>query len=140
MSVCAGVLPLAQAGLLRNKSAAAPPPLLPSLRHGFPDTAWEEARWVCDAGVWSCGVVVGGVEMMAAWMREYFWDRGEAVEWVLRAAGQQQQQQQQQQRQQQNTGDGELPFGGVGSRELPRQAGLVVGGGVQGLTTRWGGE
>ena len=32
-------------------------------------------------------MVTSGADMMAAWMREYFWDRAEAVEWVLQAAG-----------------------------------------------------
>ena len=87
MSVCTGILPLAQASLLSNKCAAAPHRLLPSLRQKFPDTTWEEVRWVSDGNVWSCGAVTSGADMMVAWMREYFWDRAEAVEWVLQAAG-----------------------------------------------------
>ena len=87
MSVCAGILPLAQASLLSSKCAAAPHHLLPSLRQKFPDTMWEEAGWVSDRNVWSCGAVTSGVDMMVAWMREYFWDKAEAVEWVLQAAG-----------------------------------------------------
>ena len=86
MSIASGALHLAQTGLLHRR-AAAPPCLVPALRHRFPGTEWQGARWTNCGRVWSSCSAVDALDMTAAWMRQYFWDRGEAVQCALAAAG-----------------------------------------------------
>jgi transcriptional regulator GlxA family with amidase domain len=87
MSISSGVLPLAQAGILAERRVAGPPSLLPTLEHRFPGTNWQDSRWTRHGNIWSSSAAATAVEMVAAWMRQYFWDRNEAVECALSAAG-----------------------------------------------------
>ncbi|EON68830.1 hypothetical protein W97_08088 [Coniosporium apollinis CBS 100218] len=88
LSVCTGIIPLAQSGVLKGKTATGPPPLiLTALRHGFPDTKWEdERRWTRDGNVWTSAGITNGLDMMAGFMRTYYGDRPQLVELVLGAA------------------------------------------------------
>lgn len=88
LSVCTGIMPLAQSGVLKGKTATGPLPLIPTaLRHGFPDTKWEdERRWTRDGNVWTSGGITNGLDMMAGFMRTYYGDRPQLVELVLGAA------------------------------------------------------
>lgn len=87
MSISSGVLNLAQTGLLHQKRATGPLPLLPTLQQRFPETLWQRAPWTRHEHFWSSTSAITALDMVAAWMREYFWDRPEAVECALAAAG-----------------------------------------------------
>jgi len=55
MTVCTGVFPAAQSGILKGKKATGPRALVPALKKTFPDTEWGEKRWTRDGAVWCSG-------------------------------------------------------------------------------------
>jgi transcriptional regulator GlxA family with amidase domain len=86
-SIASGVSALTQTGILHGKRATGPQYLLSSLRQRYPETHWREGEWTRHDNIWSSSSAVAAVDMLAAWMREYYWDRREAVECALSAAG-----------------------------------------------------
>ncbi|KAF2256414.1 hypothetical protein BU26DRAFT_21546 [Trematosphaeria pertusa] len=87
MSVSSGILNLVQSGVLHQKRATGPSSLLPTLQQRFPETAWQHTPWTRQDKFWCSTSAISALDMAAAWMREYFWDRREAVECALAAAG-----------------------------------------------------
>jgi transcriptional regulator GlxA family with amidase domain len=87
MCVASGILDLAQTGLLSEKRATGPVSLLPTLRTRYPGITWQNMPWARQDKVWSSASAISALDMVAAWMREYFWDRRDAVEFALAAAG-----------------------------------------------------
>lgn len=87
LSIASGIFALIQTGLLHRKRATGPFSLLSNLRQRFPETSWQETQWVRHDSIWSSSSAVTAIDMLAAWMRQYFWDRSEAVECALSAAG-----------------------------------------------------
>lgn len=87
LSISSGISTLAQTGLLHQKRATGPSSLLPTLRQRYPETSWEAAPWTRHEKMWSSNSALSAMEMLASWMREYFWDRSAAVECALDAAG-----------------------------------------------------
>ncbi|KAF1964971.1 hypothetical protein BU23DRAFT_585298 [Bimuria novae-zelandiae CBS 107.79] len=85
--VSSGILRLAQSGLLYQKRATGPPSLLRTLRQRYPDTLWQNFSWTRHDHLWSSTSAISALDMVAAWMREYFWDRTEALRCALTAAG-----------------------------------------------------
>jgi transcriptional regulator GlxA family with amidase domain len=56
LSVCTGCIVLAQAGVLKGKSACGPRAFTSTNRKNFPDTKWvDDKRWVKDGNIWSSG-------------------------------------------------------------------------------------
>ncbi|KAH6639783.1 class I glutamine amidotransferase-like protein [Boeremia exigua] len=86
-SVSSGILHLAQTGLLWERRASAPRCLIPALQQRYPDTLWQTKAWNRHEKIWTSSNAVSALDMIAAWMREFFWDRHEAVECALAAAG-----------------------------------------------------
>ena len=87
MSVASGITHLAQTGILHKQRAAAPKCLLPNLQTEYPETFWQQSSWARHERIWSSSSAVAALDMVATWMREYFWDRSEAVECALGSAG-----------------------------------------------------
>ncbi|EUC28533.1 hypothetical protein COCCADRAFT_108905 [Bipolaris zeicola 26-R-13] len=87
MTISSGIAHLVQAGSLHGTRVAAPRSLLPCLQHRFPETEWQYAPWARHGKVWSCNSPVSGLDMVVEWMREYFWDRQEALACVVGVAG-----------------------------------------------------
>ena len=87
MSIGSGISHLIQAGILHGTRAAAPKSLLPGLQQRYPETLWQHSSWARHDKVWSSNSAISALDMMATWMREYFWDKREAVEFVLVTAG-----------------------------------------------------
>lgn len=86
-SIASGILPLIQAGVLQGKKATGPRFLLPALQRRFPGTSWQETQWARHENIWTSSSPVAAIDMLATWIRQYFWDRREVVECALRAAG-----------------------------------------------------
>ena len=85
LSVCTGIFPLLQTGLLAGCSATAPRGILPLLRTNAQDVDWVEKRWVhCvrDGGketkIWTSGGITNGLEMTAAFIREWLGGMGKS--------------------------------------------------------------
>lgn len=87
MSIASGISHLIQAGSLHGTRAAAPRSLLPTLQHQYPETQWQYSPWARHGKVWTSNSPISALDMVADWMRDYFWDRPEAVECALSAAG-----------------------------------------------------
>lgn len=87
MSVASGILSLAQTGLIHQKRATGPSSLLSALRARFPETLWHNMPWARHDKFWTSTSAISALDMTAAWMREHFWDRRDAVEFALAAAG-----------------------------------------------------
>jgi transcriptional regulator GlxA family with amidase domain len=73
--------------MLNQKRATGPPNLLRTLRQRYPDTTWQTTPWTRHDLLWTSTSAISALDMVAAWMREYFWDRREAVRFALTAAG-----------------------------------------------------
>jgi transcriptional regulator GlxA family with amidase domain len=87
MGIASGISQLVQTNILHRTRAAAPKNLLPALQQRYPETLWQHSSWARHEKVWTSNSAISALDMMATWMREYFWDRSEAVECVLTAAG-----------------------------------------------------
>ncbi|RAR14805.1 dj-1 family protein [Stemphylium lycopersici] len=87
LSIGSGISHLVQAGSLHGTRAAAPRSLLPTLQQRFPETQWQYSPWARHGKVWTSNSAISALDMVSAWMREYFWDRIEAVECAVTAAG-----------------------------------------------------
>ncbi|KAL1797487.1 hypothetical protein ACET3X_004093 [Alternaria dauci] len=87
MSIASGICHLVQSGILRGTRAAAPKSLLPTLQHQYPETLWQHSAWARHEKVWTSNSPVSALDMVSTWMREYFWDRSQVVEYALTAAG-----------------------------------------------------
>ncbi|KAF2846374.1 hypothetical protein T440DRAFT_541761 [Plenodomus tracheiphilus IPT5] len=87
MSIASGVRYLAQAGILHRQRAAAPKYMLADLESQFPQTFWQQSGWARHESIWSSKSAVSALDMVAAWIQEYFWDRTEVVEHALTTAG-----------------------------------------------------
>jgi transcriptional regulator GlxA family with amidase domain len=87
MSIASGIIHVAQTGILHKQRAAAPKYLLSALQSEYPETFWQQSSWARHERIWSSCSAISALDMIASWMREYFWDRSEAVECVLTAAG-----------------------------------------------------
>lgn len=85
--VSSGILRLVQSGILFQKRATGPPSLIRTLRQRYPDTVWQNMPWTRHDYLWSSTSAISALDMVAAWMREYFWDRQEALQYSLTAAG-----------------------------------------------------
>ncbi|KAF9693553.1 hypothetical protein EKO04_008455 [Ascochyta lentis] len=86
-SISSGILHLTQSGLLWKRRASAPRCLIPALQQRYPETLWQSKAWNRHEKIWSSSTAISALDMTAAWMREFFWDRHEAVECALAAAG-----------------------------------------------------
>jgi transcriptional regulator GlxA family with amidase domain len=88
MTICTGVNILASSGALAGHNATAPYILYPLLEKKHPQVKWSWTRWVRAANgkLWTSGSIANGQDMVAAFMRDYFWDRSELVEFVLTSA------------------------------------------------------
>ncbi|KAF2709331.1 class I glutamine amidotransferase-like protein [Pleomassaria siparia CBS 279.74] len=87
MSISSGILTLLQTGFLHGKRATCPPSLFTKLQKRSPGIFWQQTRWTRHGNVWSSNSAITGIDMVTTWMREYFWDRSEAVKFALAAAG-----------------------------------------------------
>ncbi|KAH7125397.1 putative amidotransferase-domain-containing protein [Dendryphion nanum] len=87
LSISSGILTLAQTGLLHQKRATGPSSLFSTLQQRYPETSWQQAPWTRHEKIWSSSSALSAMEMLTTLMREYFWDRSEAVECALSAAG-----------------------------------------------------
>jgi transcriptional regulator GlxA family with amidase domain len=87
LSIASGVLHLVQSGLLYRRRASAPRCLVSALQQRYPETQWQTKPWDRHEKMWTSAAAVSALDMTASWMREYFWDRHEAVECALAAAG-----------------------------------------------------
>jgi len=84
LTVCGGNDPVVRAGLLEGKTATAPRLFLPMFRQKAPGVNWVEKRYVNDGKIWTTGVLLNGMDMVAAFGRSVW---GETVDGLIRSGG-----------------------------------------------------
>lgn len=74
LTICGGMLPALQAGLLEGKRATAPRPMIEYLRQTAPGTEWTERRWEVDESgkMWTSGTLLNGTDMIREWAGRTF--------------------------------------------------------------------
>lgn len=72
LTVCTGIIPAVQSGIVAGQRATAPRGLIPLMKQQAPDVEWVEKRWTTNENgrLWSSGAVTNGTDMMAAFVRE----------------------------------------------------------------------
>lgn len=72
LTVCTGIMPALQSGILAGQRATAPRAMIPILKQMAPNVEWVDKRWTTseDGKLWSSGAVTNGIEMMATFVRE----------------------------------------------------------------------
>jgi len=72
LTVCTGIIPALQSGILAGQRATAPRGMIPLLKQQAPDVEWVEKRWTTSENgkLWSSGAVTNGTDMLAAFVRE----------------------------------------------------------------------
>ncbi|KAL4948806.1 class I glutamine amidotransferase-like protein [Aspergillus filifer] len=80
LCVCGGFEPVLSAGLLEGKTATAPRLLLPMVREKAPGTNWVEKRYVNDGKIWTTGILLNGLDMVIAFARSVWGDKGGLIE------------------------------------------------------------
>lgn len=72
LTVCSGIMPALQSGIIAGHRATAPRAMIPFLKQVSPNVEWVDKRWTTseDGKVWSSGAVTNGLDMMAAFVRE----------------------------------------------------------------------
>jgi transcriptional regulator GlxA family with amidase domain len=83
ITICGGIQAPLLAGVLKGKSATGPRPLLPMAKLQAPDTEWHEKRWHRDGKLWTSGALLNGLDLMAAFVTEYWGGEGSLVEFML---------------------------------------------------------
>jgi transcriptional regulator GlxA family with amidase domain len=83
LTICGGFLSALQSGLLEGKIATGPRIMLDDLRENFPGVKWEEKRWARDGKLWTSGALLNGLDLMRAFVSEFWGGEGSLVEWTL---------------------------------------------------------
>ncbi|KAL2811569.1 class I glutamine amidotransferase-like protein [Aspergillus granulosus] len=80
LTVCGGFVPVLCAGLLEGKTATAPRLFLPMFKEKAPGVNWVDKRYVNDGKIWTTGVLLNGMDMIAAFGRSVW---GETVDKLI---------------------------------------------------------
>ncbi|OLN96642.1 Isonitrile hydratase 1 [Colletotrichum chlorophyti] len=85
LTICGGILPLLESGLLAGKTATCPRPLYEVLRKDVPVVDWVEKRWANDGKLWTSGSLLNGTDMIRAFAETTWGGRGGMIEALLDA-------------------------------------------------------
>ncbi|KAH8714002.1 hypothetical protein BB8028_0007g06640 [Beauveria bassiana] len=83
ITICGGIYPLLEAGVLQGKTVAAPRLLLEMSKGMAPDVDWVDRRWVRDGKVWSSSTLLNGADLMRAFAEENWGRRSGMIEALL---------------------------------------------------------
>ncbi|OAA79337.1 hypothetical protein LEL_02823 [Akanthomyces lecanii RCEF 1005] len=83
LTICGGIYPLLEAGLLPGKTVAGPRVLLEMSKGMAPDVEWADRRWVRDGKLWSSSTLLNGADMMRAFAEENWGRRSGMMEALL---------------------------------------------------------
>lgn len=90
ITICIGIFPAVQAGLLANVSATAPRGVLPMLRNMAKETEWLDKRWHMvpaqdgrKTETWTAGGILNGLDCVATFLKHWFASLGKGREKVI---------------------------------------------------------
>jgi transcriptional regulator GlxA family with amidase domain len=72
IAICGGMMAAQLAGILVDKTAAAPRFIIPMLQKQDPRTTWVDRRWVREGTMWTSGALLNGLDLMEAFMKTYW--------------------------------------------------------------------
>ncbi|KAK2015865.1 class I glutamine amidotransferase-like protein [Colletotrichum eremochloae] len=87
LTICGGMMPLLEAGILVGKTATGPRPFLGIMKEKVPVVNWVETRWARDGKLWTSGTVLNGTDMMRAFVESTWGGKNGLVEAMLDSAG-----------------------------------------------------
>ncbi|OHF03260.1 hypothetical protein CORC01_01313 [Colletotrichum orchidophilum] len=79
LTICGGIFPLLEAGLLAGKTATCPRMMVDAMKKSVPVVEWVETRWAHDEKLWTSSSLLNGTDMMRAFA-EAIW--GGNTGWV----------------------------------------------------------
>ncbi|KAK5172365.1 uncharacterized protein LTR77_004004 [Saxophila tyrrhenica] len=85
--VCGGFQAALQSGLLEDKTATAPRPMIEWLRRNNSEVDWVTRRWARDGKVWTSGALLNGIDMTKAFVEEIWGGPGTLADFSLRSGG-----------------------------------------------------
>jgi transcriptional regulator GlxA family with amidase domain len=83
ITICGGFLSALESGLLEGKTATGPRPMLETFRKVAPGVKWVERRWARDDKLWTSGALLNGLDLMRAFVTEYWGGKDTLVEFAL---------------------------------------------------------
>ncbi|UQC83846.1 YjeF [Colletotrichum lupini] len=66
LTICGGMFPLLEAGLLAGKTATCPRMIVSAMKKSIPVVDWVETRWAHDGKLWTSSSLLNGTDMMRA--------------------------------------------------------------------------
>ncbi|KAK1987697.1 class I glutamine amidotransferase-like protein [Colletotrichum cereale] len=87
LTICGGMIPLLEAGILTGKTATGPRPILGAMKKKVPAVKWIETRWARDGKLWTSSSLLNGTDMMRAFVEATWGGKSGMVEAMLDTAG-----------------------------------------------------
>ncbi|TQN67152.1 Isonitrile hydratase [Colletotrichum shisoi] len=87
LTVCGGVMPPLEAGILAGKTATGPRLVIGALRERAPAVNWVETRWAHDGKLWTSSSLLNGTDMMRAFVEATWGGKSGMFEALLDIGG-----------------------------------------------------
>ncbi|EOD52903.1 putative dj-1 family protein [Neofusicoccum parvum UCRNP2] len=83
LTICGGIFPMLDAGLLQGKTVSAPRMVLEMMRENVPIVNWVDKRWVRDGKIWSSSTLLNGTDLIRGFAEEVWGGRSGMIEALL---------------------------------------------------------
>ncbi|KAF9875160.1 hypothetical protein CkaCkLH20_07426 [Colletotrichum karsti] len=83
LTICGGMMPLLEAGLLAGKTATCPRSLIDLMKKNVPMVNWVDRRWAHDGKLWTSSTLLNGTDLIRAFATETWGGRSGMVEALL---------------------------------------------------------
>ncbi|KAK1569751.1 class I glutamine amidotransferase-like protein [Colletotrichum navitas] len=83
LTICGGMMPLLEAGILAGKTATCPRPMVTLMRKKVPVVNWVETRWAHDGKLWTSSTLLNGTDMIRAFVESTWGGKNGMVEAML---------------------------------------------------------
>ncbi|KAK2055973.1 class I glutamine amidotransferase-like protein [Colletotrichum caudatum] len=87
LTICGGMFPPLEAGILTGKTATGPRPAIDALKKKAPVVNWVEKRWAHDGKLWTSSTLLNGTDMMRAFVEFTWGGKSGMVEAMLDTTG-----------------------------------------------------
>lgn len=83
ITICGGFQAALESGIMEGKTATAPLPMVDILRTAAPGVKWVKKRWARDEKLWTSGALLNGLDLMRAFVTEYWGGKDTLAEFML---------------------------------------------------------
>ncbi|KZL85960.1 dj-1 family protein [Colletotrichum incanum] len=87
LTICGGIVPLMEAGVLAGKTATGPRPIIGAMKKKVPVVNWVEKRWARDGKLWTSSTLLNGTDMMRAFAEATWGGKTGMIEAFLDTGG-----------------------------------------------------